>query len=392
MNLLQRILSKINSPRDILSNIVKVAFIWCAASIFYLFTYFGFIKQGNYVIFITASSNRIGENELLHRTVASAKKLGWSCYYHRADEDIITLPVIKWIPGLLDIALSHIIKPDLVLVLNHHAKLTYAKPSYLYINIPPDFLISPNDQFMLPYLKDFTGYIDLNLYGENEDKETWLTTTLAKENKKDYLITKGIFAIPDLPPYKHTPFNKLMIFGSNWGDNRKSIKSRKLILNLANQGLLDAYGSEKSWGFLGKFYKGGLHGNGLNTINKIKEYGAMLCFHTSLHLEAGIPTNRIFEAVAAGSIAISDRNPFIVREFGSNVLYVDANASLSALTEQVKHHLNWIKNHPKESEAMTRKAYDITMQKFTIESSLLKLKEINERFKKQKFTGRILDF
>jgi hypothetical protein len=70
-------------------------------------------------------------------------------------------------------------------------------------------------------------------------------------------------------------------------------------------------------------YRGDIPLDGRSVLTRIADCGVSLAISSAAHLRYGIVSNRIFEAVAAGSVVISDDNDFVRRNFGDSVLYVD---------------------------------------------------------------------
>ena len=100
---------------------------------------------------------------------------------------------------------------------------------------------------------------------------------------------------------------------------------------------------------------------------RLNQYGIGLCVHSKYHVGAGIPSSRIFEIISSGAIAISDKNPFVLKYFGDNVLYFDQTLSEQEIYQQIDAHVRWVQLHPKEAEAMASKAHQILQKQFTTE-------------------------
>jgi hypothetical protein len=345
-------------------------------------------RKCNYVVELAVSVNRHGEYALAQRVKHSMAKLGWEYYIHKPNDKIVSLPIIKQFALSLDWLLGKYFKPEFILVLNDHAEMTWSKPKYLYVNVYPDFFITINNQFHKDYVKEFDGYVDLNMYGKAEDKYVWLKNALESNNKENFVIMRGILAMPDVE-YQQAQVNKIIFVGTTWGAWRSGRKHSKLVMELAKQEDMDVYGAGLAWEFLGDSYRGAISEKDFYIlIAKIRDYGVALCTHTLDHLDAGIPTNRVFEAIAAGAIPIVDQNYFITKEFGDNVLYIDQNDSFSNILEQVNKHLLWLRNHPSAVRVMAKKNYDLAMAKFNITTHLLNIRRMHNYFKNHNFEGR----
>jgi len=87
---------------------------------------------------------------------------------------------------------------------------------------------------------------------------------------------------------------------------------------------------------------------------------------------------RGFEASSAGAIVISDRHPFIVEHFGDSFLYFDHDADAQTMYEQVKKHMDWIKDNPEKAKAMAEKANKIYREKFILKKDLIRIAKMHE--------------
>lgn len=131
-----------------------------------------------------------------------------------------------------------------------------------------------------------------------------------------------------------------------------------------------AYGHKSVWkGY--ESYKGYINADGESFIREINKAGACLILHKPRTLQQKIPTGRIFEAAAAAAIIISDKHPFIEKEFQDSVLYIDTVRD--DLFEQIDAHWQWIQSHPEQAKAMAKRAHQIFLEKFTMEKQLTQL-------------------
>ena len=141
---------------------------------------------------------------------------------------------------------------------------------------------------------------------------------------------------------------------------------------------LQVYGPEERWGFIPHSLKGMLPFDGISIRKAIQEAGIALVLHSSRHLGIGAPSARVFEAAAASAVIISDMHPFIMREFGGSVLYVDHRKNGEEMFKQIKSHMEWIRLHPEEAKELAYRSHKIFLEKFTLESELLKLSDFFE--------------
>lgn len=103
-----------------------------------------------------------------------------------------------------------------------------------------------------------------------------------------------------------------------------------------------------------------------------------LLLHSQQHLEGGAPTGRIFEAAAANTVIISDKHPFIMQQFGDNVLYIDMEQTGEEIFAEIDSHIQWVKDNPEKSKEMANNCHQILLEKFTLEAQLQKLIDLND--------------
>jgi spore maturation protein CgeB len=106
--------------------------------------------------------------------------------------------------------------------------------------------------------------------------------------------------------------------------------------------------------------------------------GVTLILHDADHFLGRTPTARIFEAAAASTIIITDRNPFIEKNFRDAVLYIDQEKSAEELFQQIDSHMKWIKDNPEKALLLAKKAHEIFIQKYTLEAQLEKLVNLHK--------------
>lgn len=197
----------------------------------------------------------------------------------------------------------------------------------------------------------------------------------------DYILEKPIKNIrffsawyPTVPAnvYTSTGPNILMYCGAAWCQQQSDKKGRywNLWNQLDEQDYFKVYGLETTWTGL-KSYGGFIPADGKRFVDTANKHGMMLVLHSKIHTDLGAPSGRIFEAAAAAALIISDRHPFVVREFGDTVLYIDV--SREDLFEQVDAHVQWARAHPEQAKAMAHTAHTLFLEKFTLEQQLLHL-------------------
>lgn len=131
------------------------------------------------------------------------------------------------------------------------------------------------------------------------------------------------------------------------------------------------FGPASTWqGY--KTYRGTIPFDGFSLIQEINKCGVVLALSSDFHYRAGAATNRVYEGCAAGAVVISDTNRFIKKHFGDSVLYIDFDKEHpERMFEQIKKHLDWIKNNKDKALKLAQKSQKIFLEKFTFEKQLL---------------------
>lgn len=145
--------------------------------------------------------------------------------------------------------------------------------------------------------------------------------------------------------------------------NQQIVNGRhhNLFCRLDSEDLASFYGPEKFGGIRPwegfKNYAGMIPLDGKSVIEKISESGVALCLSSIAHLEFDVVTSRLFEALAAGAVIISDGNKFVKTHFGDSVYYVDMSQPEMAF-QQIKTIMAEIRNKPEIAFQMALEAHN----------------------------------
>jgi len=171
---------------------------------------------------------------------------------------------------------------------------------------------------------------------------------------------------------------KLAWVGMGWDKFRASERYKKFITLLSDNIPMRIYGGYNSFSYLKPGVYGGYIPAGMDNIDALRKNGIYLLTQTDLHIKAGIPSARIFEAAAANVVTISDKHPFTMKHFGDSMLYFDQNTSPEEMYKQVKNHVDWIMANPDKAKEMARRAHKIFLEKFTLEQDLPRIARMHE--------------
>mgnify|MGYP000064559463 CR=1 FL=1 len=125
---------------------------------------------------------------------------------------------------------------------------------------------------------------------------------------------------------------RVFYIGVNWEklstDKDRTIRHEGLFETLDKSGEFVFYGLKEQYGVLLwdgiSHYQGELPFDGGDSIiEKSREYGISLVLSSEQHRASGLVSTRIFQACAAGTVIISERNAFIEKHFGDDVYYFD---------------------------------------------------------------------
>jgi hypothetical protein len=115
-----------------------------------------------------------------------------------------------------------------------------------------------------------------------------------------------------------------------------------------------------------------------DVVETIRQSKIALVLHSEHHIALQEPTLRIFEAAGAGAIIISDDHPFVVRNFGDSVLYVNSKDPESKIVFDILQHYEWIQTHHEEALRMGRKAKKIFTENFSLENEVIKFVQAHQ--------------
>jgi hypothetical protein len=183
-------------------------------------------------------------------------------------------------------------------------------------------------------------------------------------------------ALENLPPHV-----KLFYCGVNWEVVYDGGRARygDLIHLLDSENIINIYGPEffeniRPWdGF--KNYKGSIPYDGQSMPKYIRESGIALVLSSEDHIQSGVASSRIYEALAAGVIILADKNPFIVREFGDTINYFDYGTSPRDAFHNIKEAYRSIINNPNKFLRKATEAQKIYKEKHLLEGGFKKIIE-----------------
>ncbi len=197
-----------------------------------------------------------------------------------------------------------------------------------------------------------------------------------KLNKPFY----GLQILPLVPKFNNEPTEpkNLMWLSGGWDKFRSSDNYKQFINYLSENVPMRVFGHYNSSSYLKPRIYGGYIAPGIENISAIRNNGIYLLTHSDLHFKGGETNMRGFEASAANAVVISDKHPFIVKNFGDSFLYFDHDKDAKTMYNQVKSHIDWIRSNPEKAQIKAAKAHQIFLDKFTIERDLIRIAKMHE--------------
>ncbi len=301
------------------------------------------------LIYAMPPFNWLGDAEALKRTILTVKKMGWNVLPQEDLKDVAQKSLRNAVGIYVNDKLYS--KSDIISIQEGFPKALplleiHWIPSKENIKNPVTYLATKN-----PLHPNVQAILASSYY------------PIEAEVKSDNLkLMMSWYPTVSATYYQPQP-TKLMYCGSKRLD-------KTLWKRLDNSGYFVVYGLKMEWQDY-QSHQGYIPADGESFVRTINQNGIYLILHSEPHLKEGAPTGRIFEAAAAAAVIISDKHPFIEREFQDSVLYIDTKRS--DVFEQIETHMKWIKENPEEARKKARLAHAIFLEKFTLEQQVARL-------------------
>ena len=319
------------------------------------------------VIIANLPEDFFGEVQAIHRIAKAARNLGWEC---RVVDEYSKHPEC-----VADV------QPDFVISLHQEVKpFKNTVPHFLYIHHALNVYLDKQSKLntkQFPNILSYDGFIKVT---PNVDP---IRKAFVEKYKQPFYSVKSVFSVPQRN-FNHALKLRLIYWGSTWDKARREYYKPFYAL-LDHSDYFDIYGPAWSWDKMGlTSYRGLLPIDDHTVVDKISEAGIALILHSHVHLKGGVPTSRIFEAAAASAVIICDHHPFVEKEFGDAVLYIDPNLEPENVFKQIDDHVKWIHANPDKAIELARRSHAIFMERFTLENELLKIGQMYESMSKKK--------
>lgn len=197
-------------------------------------------------------------------------------------------------------------------------------------------------------------------------------------HKNCYETVNDNFLFPSVPKnYVLAPREKDGLVGKKYtafyaGINleSKTVRHEKIFKYLDSRSLVSLYGpkkilGKKNWvGF--SSYMGEIEFDGHSIMDTANKYGVTLALHHEVHASFSMPTNRLFEGIAAGTLVITDRMHFIEDTFGDSVFMLDSNLTEEEKAIEIEKILQWANDNPGKVKEKILLSQRIFFEKFEL--------------------------
>ncbi len=322
-------------------------------------------------VLLVANSEIYGELQEAFHNCKAINNLGADCYIFQFGVLLNTPKIFEHYFAFIQRQVNDYIKPDLIVYTFPYMLYEKSKyPVYVTLDVGQHESIQIEDSqsldsINLKWLKLTDNFI---IYGDNQE---WADKIISNLNEISIINKNNILYsfYPTVPQTKFEPSKREKLFysGTNWDKKRSSAHFKEIFRTLDTKSYFEVYGRADSWQFLGNSYKGEIKFDADSFINTIHKAGFALLFHSDYHIKHGIPSKRIFEAAAAGAVIISDKNPFVVREFGDCVYYIDPQKEPTEVVKDIDNIVQRIKSNPESANKKAACAHNVFTKKFTLE-------------------------
>jgi phosphoglycerol transferase len=229
--------------------------------------------------------------------------------------------------------------PDLV-VLTHEsvAKLTdHYTAGFLWS--PATF--SKNDMERLNAIRSWDLAVPINA----------ATRTFAQDLRFSEFLRRDVSNIDFYPSCQDVDMEtpdpsrlSLAYVGVHWDGDRHG----NLIRALADKVDLNVYGPSNAWKHLPNNYRGTIPFDGQSLVRTLNRHGAVLAIHKEEHRAESTPSMRVFEAIAARCLVITEPLKPFVDIFGDSLIYLDHSKSSDETATEIARVLENLRKHPEE--------------------------------------------
>ena len=251
-----------------------------------------------------------------------------------------------------------------------------------------NFLIIPFGNWLYPdplqsiLMARFDGFLPCLKLKEHTELENCLERIL---NRKFHYITT--YPTAYRTEFNDAPKTQLFACGGNW-DERGDAAYFRVYNLLGDAGYFHVRSKPLGWQrnkstgqWLKKGYEGTLPMDGISPIEIGKQYGISLLLHGKVFRQTEAMSGKTLEICASSNVIISDKHPWVIREFGDNIYYIDVDnieSDPEGVFRQIDGHVRHIQNHQEEAIRKAKECHRIFCEKFSLEGELKKIQNLYE--------------
>ncbi|MDP3935763.1 MAG: glycosyltransferase [Alphaproteobacteria bacterium] len=315
-----------------------------------------------YRVVVVKHEFAFGEAQAVENIARAAANIGWECkvVLHR-----------DFCPKKIKA-----VDPDFVISLREEIVPIEGYIHFLYLHVPMFMYLNKDGTLCTrayPNILKYQGFLSV-VPDVSPVKVAYTKTT-----GKPFFSTQTVFSVPNRA-FNDSPKTRLCYSGGClWDKTRAGQQYQKVYRLLDQTNYFDLFGMSKVWGKMNlKSYRGFLPVDDHTVVDTIENCGISLVLHSHEHIKGGVPTSRIFEAAAASAVIICDHHPFVEREFGDSVLYINPNQEPEKVFAQIDTHVKWVHKNPDKAIELARRSHAIFVERFTLENELLKISKLYE--------------
>lgn len=247
------------------------------------------------------------------------------------------------------------------------------------ISLAPGFYTFPSCKNYLAIFHPIHHYFESGILKEEYSSyDGYLLTYTPEVDSKTYPYMPW-FPTVQRREYQRLDPQYLFHIYCTWGNRFEDDKFRHLFSLLDKEPYARFYGNSLCELICPQSYQGGIPFDGESLCATASQAGVSLILHSSEHNKYGLPSGRIFEAIAASTVIICDQNRFVHHHFGDSILYINTDKDAESIFKQIQSYMAWIKNNPDAALEKAKKAHEIYKKQFLLEDQLLKLEEFHHR-------------
>lgn len=277
------------------------------------------------------------EKEFIRRSLVAFGRLGWEGRAVATSDEVLAYA------------------PDVVLATHEFTpKLTAVPTIGLMWNPPRQIAADPG---RMRNLRSYDGY-----FSGSAEISLFLDDELFAMGKRAPVVAPFAPSCYATAFPEHLRFDGLFYVGANWDGDRHAECLRLLAARVP----LRIHGPRDRWTDV-PAYAGELPFDGAAVLDALRANGVALCLNRREHSEAGLPSARLFEAAAAGAVAIAEPLPFIREHFGDSVFYIDPALSEADKAEAVATVWERVRGEPRRALEMARAAHAVFVERLCLE-------------------------